>query len=146
MLASVTKWNQASLVEACFVSFFDNFNDLCRILIIYLFFFKPMLLFGRFENRLHHLLGFSSRFLQRTSSIKGCSPGRMPLRANTGARFVWASHVLLLSFPPVLRILNCSFIQERSFFQATKGPDLLFGVMELEIMDIYLQRTFTVQS
>lgn len=98
---------------------------------------EPILLFVCFEDCRHHLLRFPSRALQRTSLIKGSDPGRMPLRANAGAIFARSSHVWLLSFPPVLSI--------QSFFEAKKGPDLLFGVMELEIMD-RLQRTFSGQS
>lgn len=102
---------------------------------------KLLLLFRCFENCLHHLTGIPTRVLQRTSSIKGANPQRMPLRANTGERLFGANHVSLLSFPQVLRRLNFSFKLERWFVQATKGPDLLFGGMELEIME-RPQRTY----
>lgn len=125
----MSQWLHHSLNEGYFISPL-NLNDLCPILILHVNF----LLFCCFENCLHHLTGIPSRVLQRTSSIKGPNPQRMPLRAKTGERLFGANHVSLLSFPQVRR-LNFSFIQERWFFQATKGPDLLFGGVELEIME-----------
>lgn len=108
-----------------FVGFLQNLNDHCPILSLlhgnpswYLCVLKIVyIIFWAFPP------GFSKEHPRsKALTLRDC-PGEHILERGLSGPIT----ILLLSFPPVLRKLNCSFIEEQSFFQATKGPDLLYG-------------------
>lgn len=107
-----------------FVGFLQNLNDHCRILSLshgdsswYLSVLKIVyIIFWAFPPG-------SSKEHPRSKALtlRDC-PGEHMLERGLSGPIT----ILLLSFLPVLRRVNCSFIEEQLFFQATKGPDLLY--------------------